>query len=243
MRLPEKIKPDRLKDAIVEIGYNCSLPVEILIGSIYQSVDDSYTYSNRPFEDDNSDLEFDPTVIVPLFYNDKIKLLLLPNRMVFNILENYIGWNDYKTEIQKLLGQILEKNSSILEFTRASVRYISEYRGLNLIGNFKFTFTYGLPNIKSDVFTFRSEFVQDGLKIFLNLRNQIKVLDDQDRILKPLSTVDIDVLNDDLSCNTLSEIISGVEKAHHKQKEIFFSIIDENFLKALKPEYNASSSE
>lgn len=234
MNTPKKISPDRLKDTFVEIRYESKLPFEVVIGSIFHSLDGSYFYTNRQTSKNQVGSLNISVGSSPLFYNDKIKVLLIENSLLFNSLSTYIGWEEYQKEIEKVISQILKKNSPINHFTRASVRYISEYEKTNITDCFKFSFTFGMPNVKSDVFTFRSEFIEDNLKIFLNLQSNVKVRNKEG---DNISTVDIDVLNENLKCETIEEIMSEATKAHKKQKDIFFSIINDDFLKSLNPIY------
>jgi hypothetical protein len=48
MKLPKKITPDRIKDAIVEVKYSSKYPFEVIVGLIFKALDDSYKYTNRP---------------------------------------------------------------------------------------------------------------------------------------------------------------------------------------------------
>ena len=227
MKKPIKISPDKLKDAIVEIGFESEYPIEVIIGMIFHSLDNTYYYTNRPLDNKTN---FKGS---SLFYNNQIKLLITKNFLTFNILNKYIGWEEYKKEIEKVLTQITKKRSPIIDFVRASVRFISEHQNINISDSFKFNFSFGMPNIVSDVYSFRSEFKQDDLNVFLNIQSNIRT--NQSKNIN-ISIIDIDVLNN-VRCNTCKEIIQAVSIAHEKQKDIFFSLIKEDYLKTLNPIY------
>ncbi|APY08373.1 hypothetical protein BWZ20_08705 [Winogradskyella sp. J14-2] len=234
MDIPKSISPDRIVDAFVEVRYDSHLPFEIVVGTIFQNLDESYIYTNAPSKNlpvGGLNLSLGGT---PLFYNDKIKIMLLDNSILFNILSSYIGWKEYIYQIKKVLSQIAGVNSPIKNYRRASVRYISEYPEMNIHDSFKFNFSFGLPHVKSDVYTFRSEFQEEDLKIFLNFQNNVKIKSTGD---KKISTVDIDVLNENVSGNSIEYILEAISTAHDKQKEVFFSIMKEEYLKTLKPIY------
>jgi len=238
VKLPKKIMPDRLKDAIVEIHYDYALPFEVLLGIIFHNLDDNFIYTNAPFDLNKKQFEnLYPQTNSSVFYNDKIKVLCRPNSFIFNFLSSYIGWLDYEKEIYNFLSQIKTPQLEGIKFNRTSVRYISEYENVSLDKCFKFKFTYGMPDVQSDVFTFRSEFSQNKLSIFLNLQNRIRIVNEKDGESNSISVVDIDVLDDNFETNKLEDLMKIVSNVHNKQKEVFFSIITDEFLKTLKPEY------
>lgn len=78
-----------------------------------------------------------------LFYTDKIKIQIQPNSIIFNCLNEYIGWNLYKIEIEKVLEQV-SKSSVIEKFVRIGIRYISEYPNIDLQECVKFSFSFGM---------------------------------------------------------------------------------------------------
>ncbi|GAH21632.1 unnamed protein product [marine sediment metagenome] len=135
MKIPKKISPDRIKDAIVEVRYDTQLPYEVAIGMFYQSLDDTYTYTNRPLGQQKfpislpANLPQEITLSLGtqnIFYNDKIKIQLKSNSIIFSCLKDYISWSDYRPEIEKVLIQI-SKAKVIEKYNRIGVRYISEY--------------------------------------------------------------------------------------------------------------------
>jgi len=229
--------PDRLKDAIVEIHYADFLPSELIPGLTFKALDDSYNYTTTPVRLNRKVLSSKyPQTQASLIFNEKIKVLLRPNSFIFNFLDEYIGWEEYSKEIRKFLESLIEQTEPI-EFIRASVRYISEYQEINLGEAFKFDFTYGMPHVQSDKYTFRSEFSQDNMDVFLNLQNSVEIdSEDEERSIS-ISIVDIDVLKKDLKTKDLNEFIKIIDSVHDKQKEVFFSIIREDFLSTLNPEY------
>ncbi len=238
MRVPKKIFPDRLKDAIVEIHYANFLPLELIPGVIFHLLDDTYTYASAPLHLDKKVFSsYYPHTSSSIIFNDNIKVLLRRNSFIFNFLNTYIGWDEYSKEIRKFIKAIIEARKEPIEFNRASVRYISEYPDLDLEEGFKFEFTYGMPHIQSDKFTIRSEFSQDDMLIFLNLQNSIELTKQDEDKSASISIVDIDVLKEDFKTSDLTELLKIITSVHDKQKEIFFSIIKEDFLKTLKPEY------
>jgi len=249
MNIPKKISPDRIKDAIVEVKYSTNIPFEVVIGMFYKSLDETYYYTNRPLGKQQL------TGVLPvnflekieiqignraLFYNDKIKIELQPNSIIFNCLNDYISWDIYKPEIEKVLSQL--SNAGVIEtYTRVGVRYISEYPNIDLKDCVKFSFSFGMPDIVSDTYTFHSEFKNGGLRIILNLNNKLPIVNSKNPStqlpITQISNIDIDVIMENLALVNNKELLESIETTHLKEKEVFFNLLNENFLASLNPVY------
>jgi len=251
MKIPKKISPDSIKDSVVEIRYSSKIPFEVAIGFFYKSLDDTYNYTNRPIGIGKQQL----TNSIPsnlqqigiqianrhLFYNEKIKIELLPNSIIFNCLDSYISWDIYQPEIEKTLSQIT-KAEIIENYTRVGLRYISEYPNLDLKDCLKFSFSFNMPEMKSKTYTFHSEFNQDNLKIILNLNNNIQIINSKSASqnelgISSVSNVDIDVIMENIEEKSLESLLSKIEIVHQKEKEIFFNLLTDKFLESLNPVY------
>ena len=249
MELPKKINPDSIKEAIIEIKYQSNLPFEVLIGIFFNSLDDSYNYINRPPQP--------PTLLQgslkspgqelrirignqSVFYNDKISLQLFPNSLVFSCLEHYLGWEGYFSQIRKTLEQ-LNLSGSITKWMRVGVRYLSEYPNTKLSQCIKFDYTFGIPEVNSSSSAFRSEFIYRGKKVILNLSNMVTLLKQDPSTNKneniQVSIVDIDVITDKIEIMTFEHLLKDIEENHSIEKEVYFRLLKEEFLKSLKPEY------
>lgn len=243
MKLPIKISPDHIKQSIVEIKYDSELPFEILVGYIFSALDDSFKYTSFPQQISGSlpkelSLNFG---VQNVFYTDKIRLQIQPQSLIFNCIDSYLGWQEYTKEIFIALEQIL-KIKEIQKFTRVGIRYISEYENIGLQDFTKFDFTFGIPEIKSETFIFRTEFNWGNLRVVLNLQHLIPTVSkgkpDTDQEIKSISNIDIDVISDGLEIATLSDLIQTIELTHTKEKEVFFNLLDQGYLESVNPVYN-----
>ena len=249
MKIPKKIFPDRIVDAIVEIKYTLNQPFEVALGMFYAHIDDTYSYTSRPQNNNNKLVhqsnqfagnKFEIQLgLKPIFYNDKIKIEITQGSIIFNCLNEYIGWENYIQEINQFLTQITAANL-IQAFNRIGIRYISHYPQIQITEFTKFMFSFGLPELKSDSFSFHSEYNVDDYKVILNFNNNISIFkaDETGNILStPTSVIDIDVIKENLEETNLQTLIVSIEKAHSKEKEIFFALLNDSFLKSLNPEY------
>ena len=250
MKIPKKINPDRIKDSIIEIRYTSKLPFEILLGIFFGALDDSFTYSGNPLIEQQIPTSFRVGELPEevklslgnqhLFYNDKIKIQFQPKSIIFNCLHEYILWDNYKGQIENVLSQ-LHSTNLIDQYNRIGVRYISQYPDYDLQDIIKFSFTFGMPNIQSDTYRFRSEFMWDSLRVILNLSNKSPVLTQEDVNFPPsivkVSLIDIDVILDGFIESQLDKLIEKLVQTQLKEKEVFFNLLKESYLESLKPEY------
>ncbi len=243
MKLPKKIYPDNIKDSIVEIRFKSQLPFEIALGFFYKALDDTYMYTNRqslPLHlPDGSNIEFSQRSI-NLFYNNVIKFELRPNSVVFNCIDEYKGWEVYEVQIKETLLQLLSAN--VIEyFERVGVRYISEYKNEEIQKITKFNFTFGFPQIKSNSYSFNCNFNWDEMRVALNLNNNKDVSLPLGNIQKYdfsiLSYIDVDIIKENFQTDNLNELVKFMNLCHEKEKEIFFGLLDKEYLTQLKKEY------
>lgn len=249
MDLPKKINPDSIKEAVVEIKYQSTLPFEVLVGIFFNSFDESYTYINRPpqpptlfqggLDSPGQELRIRMSN-QSVFYNDKISIQLFPNSFVFTCLEEYPGWDDYFSEINKALNQ-LNESRKITGWIRVGVRYISEYPNTELSECIKFTYSFGIPEVNSSTSAFRSEFFFNEKKVILNLSNKVTIIKQNTKTNQyeevQTSIIDVDVISDKKEIHTFEQLLNEIKENHLIEKEVYFRLLKDEFLKSLKPEY------
>jgi uncharacterized protein (TIGR04255 family) len=244
MKLPRKIDPDRIKDSIVEVKFTSNLPYEIYLGQVYQSLDDTFKYTNRPALGQKNfqlpaevprELKLTFGTPIALFFNDKIKFEIQNGSIIFNCIDKYITWDLYFPEIMNVLNQIYN-SKCIVSFNRIGLRYISEYSETDIKSITKFSFSFGMPEISSDNYSFRSEYKKDNFRVILNLSSKIPTLD-VDSSKKTISSIDIDVISDNFEILDLDSLFNLIDKVHNIEKSTFFNLLQEDFLKSLNPQY------
>ncbi|MGI8584575.1 MAG: TIGR04255 family protein, partial [Chitinophagaceae bacterium] len=175
-----------------------------------------------------------------LFYNDKISIQLSENSLVFTSLIDYIGWKDYKPEIEKALSQLMA-TTNIKKCTRVGLRYISEYPNQDLKDCINFKFSFGLPQFESETTAFRSEFMYNDTKVILNLNNKVpfikQELNTKQTEIVRTSIIDIDVISENLELDNLNDLLNTIEINHTKEKEVYFSMLKDEYLQSLNPVY------
>jgi uncharacterized protein (TIGR04255 family) len=247
LKIPKRISPDSIREAIVEVKYFSVLPFDVLLGMFFNALDETYYYANRQ-----------PTVsggnnphhliigqgIQHIFYNDKISILTSPGSIVFTCVNGkYLGWEAYYPEIIKALDVLIFKNTSakITKCTRIGVRYISEYPKQVLSDCLKIDFTFGMPEVQSDTYVFRTEFMFQSAKVILTLQNRLPIVQNKEdgtgTEIIPTSSIDVDVILENLELADDKEVYSYINIAHTTEKTVFFKMMKEEFLSKLNPEY------
>jgi len=250
MKIPKKISPDHIKQSVIAIRYASSIDFEIALGMFFNALDETYIYTNRPlnikinerltavnFSD--SGLMFNNS---SLFFNDKIKIEIQKNSIIFNCLDEYISWINYAPEIKKALGQLL--NAKVIDsFNGIGVRYISHYPNVDLKNCINFNFTFGMPNVISKSYSFKSEFDLSGDVAIINLHNKMPLFDNKfennQPVTIPVSIVDIDIIGKNVAFrkDELDNFMEKISALHQKEKEIFFTLLKDDFLLTLNPIY------
>jgi uncharacterized protein (TIGR04255 family) len=236
MVLPKKIDSRCVKDAIIEIRYSSKLPFEVLVGYIFKSIDDNFTYSNRPINPQEQ-LNFQFS-IQHLFFNEKIKFQLQPNSIIFNCLNEYVLWDEYLPQIENVINQIL-KIEEIDSFTRVGVRYISEFEMVDFKDTLNFNFSFNQPSIASNTYSFKSEFEIDKGFVIFQLHNKLRLIQNAENSDVFFSQIDIDVVNQNLSVlrENHIELFRIIDDLHSIEKRLFFDLLKPEFLKSLNPVY------
>lgn len=244
MKLPKKIEPDRIVDSIIEVKFTSDFPYEIYLGQIYQCIDNTYNYTNRPaFGNQNihipndlpRELKLSIGPAVSLFYNDKIKFEIQPGSVIFNCLDKYITWELYFPEIVKVIQQI-HSSKCILSYNRIGLRYISEYPETDIKLITKFNFSFGMPDVYSDSFSFRTEYKKDNYRIIMNLSSKIPAVN-AELPRRTISLIDIDVISENFEMVDLSALSNLIDEVHTVEKETFFSLLQDDFISSLNPEF------
>jgi uncharacterized protein (TIGR04255 family) len=247
LRLPKKITPDSIREAVVELRYATLLPFNVIPGILFKIFDDTYTYTDRPIK---SIPEPQPEPVPQneirlkvasqvLIYNEKLIMYARPSSFVFTCRNEYIGWQNFREEIAKALA-LIQQDEIITHWNRIGVRYISDYPGQDLRKCTRFNFTFGFPETRSDTVGLKSEFSYENSRVILNLANHVPLqVTNKHGSAQTVTTsvIDIDVIRDVEQSIGLEHLLTTIDHVHMQQKELFFRLLKEEFLESLRPEY------
>jgi len=247
MKIPRKITPDNIKDSVVQIVFNPNCPPELLIGRFENHLQSILEFkggtvpANQVFRlPDGNEFnfgQFQAGFFQGGFFLDKkesVKVTVSANTLVFNTFKSYPGWEVMLSVISETVRIMFEKGITE-SIQRIGVRYISQFDDISIFEKLKMSFGLNISNKSFSTTQIRSEFDDEGFKIILNLLNNFERADNNTQ--RKFSTMDIDVIRIFESSSKIGEIIDSIDKAHFKQKSTFFSLLSEEFLKTLNPEY------
>ncbi len=242
MKIPIKIEPDRIKDALVQVFYDSNLPYEILIGYVHNTLTSNGFKYITPFQERNKtnqqQVNFNPTHLF-VGPNDQVKIQIHPNRsLTFNSISNYIGWTKYRVIIEDVLRFLLKENN-IHAFSRVGIRYISEFENIDILDKVKFGYDPSFPGTKIDNSTSNLKWKDESYDISLNLTSNlpVNIIKEDQEAITSISLIDIDVIKRNFEIEDIGELMSTIDGCHLKQKFVFFSLLNKEFLSELNPVY------
>lgn len=248
--LPKKITPDRIKDAIVTIHYGTNLPYEILLGKFYDILVRELKFSSL-FMDINSVFGKDISIQQQegitinlsnsewLFYNESIKVVLRPYEIVFNIIDEYILWNNYFPLIKNTINTLFESRN-IVAFNSFQIRYISHYPDIDLSDKVNVSLKTQFEDSVCDNTSFRTILRQQELNATINVVNKLSTIANNTQSKNFLSVIDVMVKprNEKMDINNTSNLFDWLDKAHTYEKNTIFKILREDYVNSqLNPEF------
>lgn len=245
VKIPKNISPDSIKHAIVEIRYTTTIQFEMFLGMIYKPLKDSYSYSTRQITEPQTGKQ----ITEGFCFNDYINISIKKNGVVFQFAEKYISWQKFQPEIERLLD-ILNSTELIEQFTRVGVRFINEYQQISLEDCINFQVKNLFENSSVSSYSYNSvHSYGNNIIASINLRNNIPKIPDNIRFpikegtnkieikVHPISIIDIDVLVQPLNTKSVTEVLNATDGAHNITKNIFYSMLKNEFLEKLNPKY------
>ena len=247
MVLPRKLNPDNLKDTIVEVGYVQKIPHELMLGFVSSIIKPlGYQYIAAPNQNINIAFNNNQQIAFGFgnnnsgfFIKDNVRIQFTTNQIGFNCMaDKYVGWEKYSQIISDIINTLFNENT-IKDFNRVGIRYISEFRNIDIYQGIKGAIDVSKTGLKLDDSILRLVDESNNLKTYITLTNKAKriSLSQQGQEIIEASLVDVSVyenFNPTLDLNVLN---SKLNQIHTKQKEIFFGLINDEFLNALNPEY------
>ncbi|GAP71888.1 hypothetical protein SAMD00024442_2_48 [Candidatus Symbiothrix dinenymphae] len=248
MQTPHKITPDCLKDTVVEIRYTSSIPRELTLGVAFGLLTPiGFVYNPVPpsnLSGVNISLGPNQQVAVGVggngggfFTKGKIRIQLLDNQIKFNcIADNYVGWNSYIQAIMEVIEQLSTKQV-IKNFNRIGIRYISEFKDIEIFKNLKGSIDVEKTGLNLGNAILRLTDESENMKTFITLTNKGKKRLPQTQQIIDASLVDINVYENFDLISDVNMLKAKLNTLHSKQKDTFFSLISDNFIQTLNPKY------
>lgn len=249
MNLPKTIDGSNLIETIVEIrlipnhDYDRDLWAGILMSRL---ADAGYRYQNVPqlniAPDDDGAIKLTKekenlNSAVNLFVNEDegIRLLINGATISFNCSKGkYVGWDNYFKNITEVL-KIFETERIANSYERTMIRYISEYE-FNILDKVDIDVNSHSDNRYNtlEISLARQEGNISAYISISGLRERISKLTKEKKVTSLFDVNVFDKLSEgatyDIVCDSLIEI-------HRVEKESFFGMLKESYVKSLNPKY------
>lgn len=217
--LPKKINPDYIRNSLVHVYYWSAIPNIPSIGYIYSYLNSlGYVYIDNDSEKEH------------LYVNEETKVKVQYSSfkdrktLSFNCTENYLGWESYSHQINTVI-QTLFENNVITKIHGVMLHYISTCDE-NIFDNLNLNFSAGDLEESNHTFIRKDEDYE--------VQIQFDILT-QDKAMYSLGvTVNNKQEKEIIAFSEFNELLNN---AHTKEKETFFSLISNESLKKLNPEY------
>lgn len=236
MNIPKSLTPSPVVEATVEIRFQSKFPPDAVIGivySIYQDVKlEGLPILQIPAEirRQDSNLKYKPT---HKFMLREYTVQIGGDVILLSSPIDYPGWENYKNVLRELLEKLKSINL-IQHIEYISLKYLSFFQDCNIFDHIKMNISFDQAKINYPGTALKTELQNEDYINVLQIMNNVH--------LKNYKT-DADGSLIDIVCvaprNNLQIEKIGViiDTAHNKEKELFFSLIDENYLQQFNPQY------
>lgn len=240
MRIPRKID-DRLKDAVINVQFLSNHPEAAIWGIFYAkfkehlrqipSIDPFKSWNqilgNEVFSNDNT------THFVTK--DEAFRIDLIGNEIAFNLIKGYPGWTVYQNILETFLYPLID-DGTIKHVKRLGIRYISHFKNVKIFESIVGVVDLKMPyeNPRGHV---RLEYINEDFTGVVSLVNNLPIQNSDE---ETFSLVDIDVIKmyTNESGNTNSQTIKDdIELGHNWEKVLFFTVLSEEFISTLNPEF------
>jgi uncharacterized protein (TIGR04255 family) len=234
MTLPKVINPCPILDAIFEIRFTTKTHPSAVFGMMYNVLKEDFSnVENLPIlqlpeavRTNDPNFKFKPHYKVS---NNKFVTQIGPEVLTISSFPNYAGWEEFSKQIFSILDKV--KNIEIIDSVeRIGIRYINFFDH-DIFNNIELKVSLGKDDIDYKNTIIRTEIEQDTFK------SSLQVANNANHNKKLGSIIDIDTFTTNNLQNFFDQKEDLISEGHLKEKELFFSLLKEDFLKSFNPTY------
>lgn len=238
MKLPVKITPCPIIEAICEIRFNSEIHQDAIFGLVYNLFKDDYRQPEElpilqmppTIRGQDPNLIFKPHY---RFSSDDFILQVGPKVISLAAKKEYKGWSEFSGRIKDTFNRI-KKIQLCSEIKRFGLRYLNFFEK-NIYNNLNLTIKYRDSVLAKRETMLRARIEEDGFNNLLQLSNRSAVNFDAGQ--KTGFLIDIDTCKDFTENDFFDKMNDIIDRAHVTEKKLFFGLLKEDFLKTLIPEY------
>ena len=245
--LPKKITPDPIIQAVIEIRFEPKVQSDAVLHFVSESriVKDCFGASQElpiyqlpsPVRNSEPGLRYSPYFHLEGKGGYQGYLLQVGPRAISLVSnEPYKGSDDFLEKTHSLFSSINE-HGAIGKVERLGIRYI-DFFDFNIFDKLQLSLTIPGHELEHQSSSVRIEFPRTGsFARTLHVVSNAKVASSKDGTEKTGSILDIDAFTDQLPSSFFQKAEELLKEGHLAQKELFFNLLKDDFIKTLKPEY------
>jgi uncharacterized protein (TIGR04255 family) len=241
MKVPQKISPCPIVEALVELRFEPLLPEAAIFGVVFNAVKKEYPEAqaldilNLPLEIRNHDpnLTYKPT---HKMQNGDNILQVGPRVITFSRVNKYNGWDTFSSDIKAITEKLIQ-----LEIVKSlqgfSLRYINKF-DFDIWDKLDLKVLLGGESLKSLLTHVRADIQDDEFVHLVQVANNVNVSVGGQKQTGKSSIIDITTaLIGDMNAfdKRANEIL---EAAHTKEKNLYFRLLTDEYINELNPEYD-----
>lgn len=234
MTLPKAISPCPILDALFEIRFTTKIHPSAVFGMIYNVLQTDFPkVENLPIlqlpeavRATDPNFKFKPHYRIS---NQSFVTQIGPDVLTISSFPKYAGWDEFSKQIFSILEKI-EKVAIIGSVSRIGIRYINFFEK-DVFKDIDLKIYLGENDIAYKNTIIRTEIQQESYK------SSLQVANNANHNNKLGSIIDIDTFTESNLSNFFNNKIDLISEGHTKEKELFYSLLKDEFLKTLNPIY------
>lgn len=238
MPLPKKISPCPIIDTTLEIRFKSLMPAEAIFGVIYEKFNKTYPQTEKlpvlqiPEEIRNHDqnLIFQPHYRLK---NDKFIISVGPRIIAFGLPGEYVGWSEFSSESKSMFTKV-KKLNILNKIDRLGLRYVNFFDG-DIFEKTKLTINLDNAHFLTEQTHYRATIKSSDFSQILQIVNNASV--NKNSKISIGSIVDIDTSIERTDSSIYAGLNDFIEDAHSVEKKLFYSLLKDDFIATLNPEY------
>ncbi|MBU1221974.1 TIGR04255 family protein [Myxococcota bacterium] len=241
MKIPIKISPDPIIDAVTELRFSSALPQDAVFGVIFKEVKEDFEKFEKlpicqiPEEITNKDpnLKYSPHYQA---ISGDFKLNIGPRVISLANINEYSGWvSGFFPKIQRLIGQ-LKSSGVVTNFHRLGLRYI-DFFNEDIFNSLNLAITYNGDAIQSLEKQFTTLLAKKhGIVVRIQVANNVRI-NRKDKPQEIGSVIDADVFYEPQNGFGFEDVVGMIDKCHDVANETFFSLLKEEYILSRNPRY------
>jgi uncharacterized protein (TIGR04255 family) len=235
MALPRTISPCPILEALFEIRFTSKVHPSAVFGMVYNVLQKEFPKVDvlpilqlaEVLKSKDPRLKFKPHYRIS---NQNFVIQIGPDVLTISSLpKKYMGWEPFSNQIFDTLKNV-DRIGVIGEVSRIGIRYINFFEN-DIFKNINLKVSIGNDDIECRNTIIRTEIEHETFK------SSLQVANNANQKGKLGSIIDIDTFTDAGLNDFFVKKEELIKLGHSKEKELFFSLLKEDFLKTLNPTY------